>query len=97
MEVRKQTLSDTMQWLLKEVESFKRRAEREGGSTVLSKKELLKVTYSKTGKTLNTDGTPVWIGVVITTHSLFSSFCTGQLVKGNEWPGGVGVAGSGQG
>lgn len=57
--VRKQTLSDTIQWFLKEVDIVKQRALKDHVPVVISKRDLLKITYMKTGKTITNDGTTV--------------------------------------
>ena len=57
--VKRQSLSDTIQWFLKEVEMFTQRAVQNNEPVIISKRELLKLTYQKTGKSFNADGTPV--------------------------------------
>jgi hypothetical protein len=73
--VRKQTLSDTIQWFLKEVETVKQRAARDQVPVVISKRDLLKTTYMKTGKTITNDGTIVChLCVVYATRSNHFTF-----------------------
>jgi hypothetical protein len=57
--VKRQSLSDTISWFLREVESAKAKAAQEGTQVSVSKKELLRTTYIKTGKNTSTDGTVV--------------------------------------
>ena len=53
------TFSQSMDWLLREVEKVRAAAERAGEAPALNKSELLRVTYDKTGKNTKYDGTVV--------------------------------------
>lgn len=65
--VQRQQLHDTVVWFLKEVEMAKERMVKAGEPVVINKFQLLRTTYTKTGKSIAADGS-----MVCYTHYVFS-------------------------